>query len=227
MSQKQIKEYLTKRDRILRYLLLNCFSNEEGCTLKEIASAVMLSPTGTRHYLTILENEGLIFHSEMQGKTGRPAMAYFLTSNGLNSFPKAYTDFSVSLLEEIKNKFSEGVIIDLLEEVGRREAGKIKAKLKETIGMTQSRVDLKNSLREIVNIFEENGNFPELLEDEESFILKNYNCLFYDIVMQEPLVCRVTETIMAELTNEMAVKEKCIRDGDGACLFRIKKPSTN
>ncbi|MHA2051950.1 MAG: FaeA/PapI family transcriptional regulator, partial [Candidatus Hodarchaeales archaeon] len=68
MAQKQIEGYLTKRDRILRYLLLNCTSSEEGCTLKEIASAVMLSPTGARHYLNILENEGLVFHSEMQGK---------------------------------------------------------------------------------------------------------------------------------------------------------------
>ncbi|MHA2347088.1 MAG: helix-turn-helix transcriptional regulator [Candidatus Hodarchaeales archaeon] len=223
MSQKQIEGYITKRGRILRYLLLNCSSSERGCTLKEIASAVLLSPTGTRHYMTILENEGLISHSEMQGKAGRPAMTYFLTNNGLNSFPKAYTDFSISLLEEIKNQFGERVTTELLEKIGQKRAQRVQAKLTETIGMNKSQVSLKKSLKEMVKIFEENGKFPELLEEEEFFILKNHNCLFYDIAKQEPLVCRVTETIMAELTNEMAIKEECIRDGDKACVFRIKK----
>jgi predicted ArsR family transcriptional regulator len=223
MSQKQIEGYITKRGRILRYLLLNCSSSERGCTLKEIASAVLLSPTGTRHYMTILENEGLISHSEMQGKAGRPAMTYFLTNNGLNSFPKAYTDFSISLLEEIKNQFGELVTTELLEKIGQKRAQRVQAKLTETVGMNKSQVSLKKSLKEMVKIFEENGKFPELLEEEEFFILKNHNCLFYDIAKQEPLVCRVTETIMAELTNEMAIKEECIRDGDKACVFRIEK----
>ncbi|MHA2167708.1 MAG: helix-turn-helix transcriptional regulator [Candidatus Hodarchaeales archaeon] len=225
MAQKQIEGYLTKRDRILRYLLLNCTSSEEGCTLKEIASAVMLSPTGARHYLNILENEGLVFHSEMQGKAGRPAMAYFLTGNGLNKFPKAYVEFSISLMEEIKERYGEKTINELLDAVGRKSAARIKTKLNKVIGLKKSNKSLKTALKEIVKIFEENGKFPELSEDEVSYTLKNYNCLFYDIVKQEPLVCRVTETIMAELTNEMAVKVKCIKDGDGVCLFKIDKNS--
>ena len=223
MSLKQLKGFFTKRDRILRYLLISCSSSKSGCTLKEIAAAVMLSPTGTRHYLTILENEGVISRSEIQGKAGRPAIAYFLTDNGMDKFPKAYTDFGISLLEEVKNKFGREAMIELLEKIGKKKATRIQAKLKEITGTDGLDIVSKKVLEEVGNIFEENGKFPELLEEEESFIFKNHNCLYYNIAKHEPLVCKVTETMMTELTNDNAVKEKCIREGDEACFFRIKK----
>ncbi|MCK4849108.1 MAG: hypothetical protein KAT16_08795, partial [Candidatus Heimdallarchaeota archaeon] len=58
------------------------------------------------------------------------------------------------------------------------------------------------------------------------FELRNYNCLVFGIVQQNPLVCQVDETIVSELANVEAKKEKCIREGDGVCLYRIykKKP---
>lgn len=223
MAQHETDTFFTKRELILRHLLRNRSSPEEFCTLKTIASAVSLSPTGTRHYLTILENEELVTHSEKQSKSGRPAMIFSLTNRGFNTFPKAYTEFSVTLLDEVKTKFGESAAINLLEQIGRKKATKINLKLKERSIAKKSSGSLKQKLMEIVDVFEEEGKFPELIENRESFILKNYNCLFYDIVMEEPLVCKVTETLMAQLTNNVAVKEKCLRDSDECCLFRIKK----
>ncbi|MHA1975492.1 MAG: helix-turn-helix transcriptional regulator [Candidatus Hodarchaeales archaeon] len=223
MSQKQAEGYLTKRDRILRYLLLNCSSSDEGCTLKEIASAVMLSPTGARHYLTTLENEGLVFLSEKKGTAGRPAMTYFLTSIGLNTFPKAYKEFSINLLEEVKAEFGEKVVIDLLESIGRKKAANMNINLTQEMVRTQLPEIVKKQIDKIINVFQENGKIPELIEDDKYFLIKNYNCLYYDIVMEEPLVCKVTETIMDEITDHMAIRVGCIREGDKSCIFKIKK----
>ena len=223
MSLNQIKGFFTKRDRILRYLLLKCSASGSECTLKEIAEAVKLSPTGARHYLIMLENEGVISRSEIQGRSGRPATTYFLTDTGMESFPKAYTNFGISLLEEVRKKYGREEMINLLENIGKKRALVIKVKMNETIGTDDIFVSTKKVLEELVHIFEENGKFPELVEEKESFIFKNHNCLYYNIAMQEPLVCKVTETMMNELTNGVAVKEKCIRDGGEACFFRIKK----
>lgn len=223
MAQHDPDTFVTKRELILRHLLRNRSSPEEFCTIKAIASAVSLSPTGTRHYLTILEKEGLVIHSEKQRKSGRPARIFSLTNRGVNTFPKAYTEFSIKLLEEVKTQFGESAAINLLEEIGRKKATSINSKLRERSFAKSSSESLKQTLMELVDALEEEGQFPELIENRESFILKNYNCLFYDIVMEEPLVCKVTETLMAQLTNNVAVKEKCLRDGDECCLFRIKK----
>ena len=227
MAQHETGTFFTKRELILHHLLRNRVSPEEFRTIKAIASAVSLSPTGTRHYLTTLENEGLVTYSEKQRKSGRPVRTFSLTNRGVNTFPKAYTEFSLNLLEEVKTQFGESATINLLEKIGRKKATKINLKLKERSFAKESSRSLKQTLMELVDVLEEEGLFPELSENRESFILKNYNCLFYDIVLEEPLACKVTETLMAQLTNNMAVKEKCLGDGDDFCLFRIKKNKEN
>ncbi len=223
MSQKPVEGHLTKRDRILHYLLLNCSSSNEGCTLKEIATAVTLSPTGTRHYLTMLESEGLVSLSEKRGAAGRPAMTYSLTGTGLNTFPKAYTELSIYLLKEIKSEFGEKVIIDLLEKIGRKIATRMNFKLSQEKLHSESPEVVKQELDKIIELFEQNGKIPELSEDEDHFIIKNHNCLYYDVVLEEPLVCKLTETVIKELTDHMAIKMACIREGDESCAFKIKK----
>ncbi|MHA2245845.1 MAG: helix-turn-helix transcriptional regulator [Candidatus Hodarchaeales archaeon] len=223
MSHSERKAFVGKRERILQFLLINRSSTGEGCSLKDIAQALNLSTTGLRHYLNMLENEGLLTHTEKQGKTGRPAMIYSLTETGLNVFPKAYTDFSVSLLNEIKSRLGEKVTIEILESIGKKNATKILRLMNNNLEEGRSFDSLQQKLKSIVEIFNEWGKFPELIEEESSFLLKNYNCLYHDIVKEEPLVCKVTETIISELVNDRSTKEKCIRDGCECCLFRIMK----
>jgi predicted ArsR family transcriptional regulator len=223
MSYSEEKVFTGKRERILQYLLLNRSPTGEGCSSKEIALALSLSTTGLRHYLNMLENEGLLTHTEQQGKTGRPAMIYSLTESGLNAFPKAYTEFSVDLLNEIKSRFGKNATIEILESIGSKNAKKMMRRMIDNLEESMSFDSLQQKLQSIVEVFHEYGKFPELIEDDLSFSLKNYNCLYYDIVKEEPLVCKVTETIIAELINDRVIKEKCIRDGCECCLFRIMK----
>ncbi|MFX0183958.1 MAG: helix-turn-helix transcriptional regulator [Candidatus Hodarchaeota archaeon] len=222
MSYLRKKGFNTKREEILEYLLLNRSSTHECCSLKEIAIALNLSSTGLRHYLNKLENEGLITYTEKQGKPGRPAMIYSLTETGLNTFPKAYTDFSLNLLEEIKSRFGESVTIEILENIGAKNAKKARRQIIANLEEENSIDSLDQKLQRIVEIFHDYGKFPKLIEEKLSFLLKTYNCLYFNIVKEEPLVCKVAETMISELTNCRVVKEKCIRD-DEYCLFRIMK----
>ena len=82
---------------------------------------------------------------------------------------------------------------------------------------------LDKRLKSINKVLHKYGKYPHLVEDETSYSFKNYNCLVYGIVKANPLVCKVDETIMSELAGKKAVKEKCIRDGDAYCLYRIMK----
>jgi len=87
VSQLEENSFQSKRDKILHFLLIYQSPSKESCTLKDIASAMRLSTTGVRHYLNVLENEGLVTRREKQGSTGRPAMVYSLTDEGYNTFP--------------------------------------------------------------------------------------------------------------------------------------------
>jgi len=150
-------------------------------------------------------------------------MIYSLTEIGLNVFPKAYTEFSISLLNEIKSRFGKRVCVEILESIGTKNAKKMTRRMINNLEEGMSFNSLQQKLHSIVEVFHEYGKFPELIEDESSFSLKNYNYLYYDIIKEEPLVCKVTETIITELINDRVIKEKCIRDGCECCLFRIMK----
>jgi predicted ArsR family transcriptional regulator len=215
---------LSTREKILQYLLLNRSNKSDCCTVKDIALALSLSTNAARQYLVILEKEGLVVRTEKKGITGRPAMLYSLHEDALDTFPKQYVDFGVKLIEEVKEQFGEQETLKMLKKVGEKIADEVMPMLRENIEKSGGSLDsVEDRLKSIVKIYHEYGKYPELIEDENSFGLKNYNCLVFGIAKEDPLVCKVDETIVSELAGKRATKERCIRDGDDCCLYRIRK----
>ncbi|MHA2295385.1 MAG: helix-turn-helix transcriptional regulator [Candidatus Hodarchaeales archaeon] len=214
------------RDKILRYLLYYRSNPESDkfCTAKAIAKELNISPNGVRHHLMLLELEQLVLRRERKGKTGRPAAVYSLKDHAMNYFPKSYSEFSMLLLEEIMDQQGEEATRKLLEGVGTRMAEDMRKHIDAGQAKTYASIkDLKQKLDIIKQVFDKFDKFPELVEDEESFLLRNYNCLLFDISKSNPLVCTVHETMIKELIGFQAIKDVCIRDGDGYCQFRINK----
>ncbi len=217
------KSYTTKREKILQHLLLQCTKSGEGCTLKEISSAVGLSMAGARHYMVILEKEGLIDLEEKSGMTGRPALLYCLNERAVNFFPKEYAEFGVDLLEELKEKYGVEEIQNILDNIGKKQAARIAKEMEIDIHNGTSLHSQKMLLEKLIEIFQNRGKYPKLSEDDTSFLVRNYNCLYYNIAKEDNLVCRVHETLMSNLTNNRSYKDKCILDGDKYCQFKIEK----
>ncbi|MHA1941522.1 MAG: helix-turn-helix transcriptional regulator [Candidatus Hodarchaeales archaeon] len=219
----EIDKILSSKDKILQYLLLSGSTVEGARTVKEIAEVLEISINATRQYLIVLEKEGLVTRTQKKSITGRPAILYSLVPSAIEAFPKTYKDFSVKLLAEIQERIGDNATEDLLKEVGKQIADEVMPRVKELIEDGGSFDSLRDRLNSIVKVYEEYGKYPELLEDESSFALKNYNCLIFGVAQQNPLACAVDETIVSELSGVSAFKEKCIRNGDECCLYRIKK----
>lgn len=220
--QEESGHFVSTRDKILQYLLLNRTS-EETSSIKEIADELNISINATRQYLIILEKEGLVAKSQKKGVSGRPAMGYTITEDALSVFPKTYADFSVKLINEIKDRIGVSETTEILKKVGKRIADEIRDELEAEIKPDKDIDPLRNRLEAVTKIYLKYGKYPELVENEDSFALKNLNCLIYDIAKVDPLVCTVDETIVSELVGKKAIKEKCLRQGDECCLYRIKK----
>ena len=211
------------RDKILEYFLVNRSGTKEGHPIREIAQAFNLSRTSTRNYLILLEKMGLIIRTEQKQKTGRPIMLYTLHENAIEVFPKIYNDFALNLLKAFKKKYGNGETDLLLKQVGRKMANQILDVTKGELEHTPPFLKSNQKLKKIFNYFEKNGSFPEMTEEDTFYVLKNYNCLMYRIAKPEPLVCKVGEALISELAESKVVKEKCIREGDPYCSFRIQK----
>ncbi|MFX0125438.1 MAG: helix-turn-helix transcriptional regulator [Candidatus Hodarchaeota archaeon] len=214
--------YVTTREKILQFLLQNR-SSEETSSIKEIADKLDISINATRQYLIVLEKEGLVVKSQKKGASGRPAMGYAITEDALGVFPKNYADFSVKLINEIRERIGVSKTNEILIEVGKRIADEIRDEVEAEIKPGTDIDPLQNRLEAVAKIYLKYGKYPELVEEEDSFALKNLNCLIYEIAKADPLVCTVDETIVSELVGKKAIKEKCLRQGDECCLYRIKK----
>ena len=216
--------FLTSREKILQFLLINCSADDSQCTVKDIANELDISVNATRQYLVVLEKEGYVVRSQKKSKAGRPAITYSLHESALETFPKTYIDFSVKLLDEIRDKLGESELRELLVNVGHRIANELKPEMIKVIDDKGGSVDsLKDRLDGITQLYHKYGKYPFLIEEIDSYALKNFNCLVFGVVKEDPLVCAVDETLISELVGTKACKERCIRDGDECCLYRIKK----
>ncbi len=219
----ELNSNLSTRDKILQFLLFHSSSSSTGSTAKEISDVLGISVNATRQYLIILEKEGLIVRSHEKGTTGRPAILYSLHKSAIEEFPKTYRDFSIRLLDIIQKKYGNDATVEILKQLGQEIAQETLSTLRDGVKEVGSVETLKERLNSIVRVYEQYGKFPELIETGDSFELRNYNCLVFGVVQENPLVCTVDETIVKELTGLHAIKEKCIRNGDGVCLYRFKK----
>lgn len=227
MLQVTQEQLSSTRLEILSYLLVNSNIQEEtrGCSIKEIARTFDLSPNAIRQYLIELEKDKLVTRKKKKGKTGRPAMTYFLHKNALAIFPKSYADFSIRLLNHIIKNYGEEEARRLLIEMGKEKAEEMKMKLISKFEEKYNKRpgSLKDKINAVSDVFQEYGSFPGIVEDKESFIIKNHNCLIYDIVQNHPVACIVDETLVSELVGKKADKVQCLSEGDMHCVYRINK----
>ncbi len=219
----ELEATASSKDKILQYLLLSGSTAEESCTVKEIANHLNISINATRQYLIVLEKEGLVVRTTQKSTTGRPAILYSLHPDAIEEFPKQYRDFSVKLLAEVQERIGTQATIDLLREVGKQIAQEVQPYVLANLEPGGSYESLRDRLHSVVKVYHQYGKYPELLEDDASFALKNYNCLIFGVAKENSLACTVDESIVTELVGAPAVKEKCIREGDECCLYRIKK----
>ncbi|MFX0012981.1 MAG: helix-turn-helix transcriptional regulator [Promethearchaeota archaeon] len=226
MPQVASEHLSSTRLEILSYLLVNSNIQDEsqGCSIKEMAETFDLSPNAIRQYLIELEKDKLVIRKKKKGKTGRPAMTYFLAQAALTKFPKSYADFSIRLLNRILKNFGEEEARHLLTEMGKEKAEEMKRKLNSTLKESGTNSDnLKDRINAVAEVFQDYGSFPEIEETKDSFTITNRNCLIYDIVRNHPLACIVDETLVTELVGKKADKVQCLSEGDMLCVYRINK----
>ncbi|MHA1947311.1 MAG: helix-turn-helix transcriptional regulator [Candidatus Hodarchaeales archaeon] len=222
MSNTTRESTLPTRERILRHLMLHGATLEEKnrCTIKNISKAIGLSSNVIWNHLLTLEKEGFVSRIERHGKTGRPALVYSLTGKGFELFPKSYMELSIQILNEINEMHGEDEIKQIFSNIGKKLAENVQRQMNQTRSKSTS---MKDKLTALVNVLKEHGTFHELLEDDDSFALKNYNCLSLGVVKVNPLVCTIDETLIQEILDQIPIKEKCIGDGDEFCVFRLEK----
>ena len=184
-----------------------------GRTVEELARALGLTDNGIRAHLAVLERDGIVRQrgSVRRGSGGgKPAYVYELTVEAEELFPKAYEPTLRRLLIVLSDQLGPEESEALLRLVGRRLAGEHSMRADGVHARLEAAVKVLNEL----------GGLAELEERDGSVVIRGYSCPLAGVTPDHPEVCRMAETLIAELAG-VPVRERCDRGETPRCCFEI------
>ena len=180
------------------------------CTVDELAGKLELTDNAVRAHLLSLERDGLVRQGGLRRGPRKPHFTYELTPEADGLFPKAYDALLNQLIAVLKSRLTPAEIEEVLREVGRAVAADAPEAL-----------DLDSRLKIAVKVLERIGGAAEIERDEDRIMIAATGCPLAAAVMVHPEVCRLAETLVAEIVK-VPVEEKCDREGRPKCRFEIK-----
>jgi predicted ArsR family transcriptional regulator len=174
-----------------------------GFTVDELARELGLTNNGVRAHLAILERDGIVRQSGVvrrESGGGKPAYVYELTPEAEGLFPKAYEPVLRRLLDVLSNQLEPEESEGLLRSAGRRLAEEHSTWADGAHARLESAVEALNEL----------GGLAELEERDGAPVIRGYSCPLAGVTPEHPEVCRMAETLIAELAG-VPVHEHCDR----------------
>ena len=184
-----------------------------GFTVDELARELGLTNNGVRAHLATLERDGIVRQSGVvrrESGGGKPAYLYELTPEAEDLFPKAYEPALRRLLDILSERLGSEESEVLLKSVGRRLAEEHSTRADGAHARLEAAVEVLNEL----------GGLAELEEHDGGFIIRGYSCPLAGVTLDHPEVCRMAETLIAELAG-VPVHEHCDRGERPRCCFEI------
>jgi len=202
------KFFESTRGRIVTLL------RRSGRTVDELAQELGLTNNGVRAHLATLERDGIVRQrgSVRRGSGGgKPAYVYELTPEAEDMFPKAYEPVLLRLLDVLSERLGAEETEALLRAVGRSLAA----------GKTVPPDDAQARLAAAVSVLNELGGLAELEGRDGAFVIRSRTCPLAAVTPDHPEVCRMAETLLAELAG-VAVHEHCDRGETPRCCFEVE-----
>jgi predicted ArsR family transcriptional regulator len=184
-----------------------------GFTVDELARELGLTNNGVRAHLATLERDGIVRQSGVvrsESGGGKPAYLYELAPEAEDLFPKAYEPVLHRLLDVLEERLKSDESEALLRSVGRLMAEGHTVPTDGARGPLEAAVEVLNGL----------GGLAELEERDGGFVIRGYSCPLASVTPDHPKVCRMAETLIAELAG-VPVHERCDRGERPRCCFEI------
>lgn len=180
-------------------------------TVNDLADALGITDNAVRAHLLALERDHLVMQKGMVKGFRKPHFAYGLAEDARHLFPTAYDSLLNRLLEGFKNDLTPKAFLKTLRDVGKRIGRDVPA---------GSRTSAAKRLERAVSTLKELGGAAAVVREDDKVMIASECCPFADVVAEHPEVCKVAESLVAEITGE-EVTECCDRTGLPKCRFEI------
>ncbi len=183
-----------------------------GQTVHDLARALELTRTAVTSHLARLQAEGFVSRRGLRAGARRPSVLYALTAEADALFPKAYEDFSASLLEEIKRE-GDGNLKVLLRRLGDRWIARDLPQVERLQG--------RDRLEQAKQILTERGFLPVLNRLGKGYVLREHNCPVMRLAVAHPEICDMIHRWLESLFGVPLERVNCMRQGDPFSAYRI------
>ncbi|MHB8134188.1 MAG: helix-turn-helix transcriptional regulator [Anaerolineaceae bacterium] len=201
------------REKILLTLL-----KKPQSTISDLAESVDINTISVRHHLSSLQVDNLIVAEEVRHGVGRPRLVYSLTEEGLEKFPTRYFRLTNRILKRVRKSVSDEQVGELFIEIAKDIASDHQKHLKL--------LSIEEKLTYIQNLLDEEGFYVDWEKQENQYVINEVSCPYYQVVLNNPEVCNLDQTLISEMLSIPAKKIECILTGGKHCSYVITFEST-
>ena len=143
----------TKNNHNPKLAILREIKRSQGLSVSELCQRVGLSYMGIKQHCIGLERDGYLDTWRRPKGMGRPEKAYRLTDGAREFFPSRYPQFSIQILEAVKESFGSLAPEKILLNIYKAETARYEHKLEK--------LDGENRFRGLAQLREEDGYMSE------------------------------------------------------------------
>jgi predicted ArsR family transcriptional regulator len=185
-----------------------------------LADALGLTGAAVRQHLDALHALGLVAADlgEPEGRRGRPAQRWRLTSLARSLFPDRHADLTVELLDLMRDELGEEAVDRVIERRAAKQATAYGTALDRRKG--RARAERLAELRTA-----EGYEAEVVTDDDGSLLLIEHHCPVCEAATACQGLCRgELETFRSALGEGVSVeREQHLLSGDARCVYRIRR----
>lgn len=204
-----------------RRKILTTLKKSDGLTADQLAALLGITAMAVRKHLTALERDGLVESTAVRRPVGRPAHVYRLSSLADDFFPKQYDLVITDLLADLVQIDGEQKVDLLLSRRAERTRDYLAQRLQPATTLAERVAALAAGMDDLGYL----ASFEQV--DEDTFLLKQYNCTISRVAACFPCACRYEAEIYRELLNADVERATHIVAGDHMCCYVIRAPRSN
>ena len=184
--------------------------------MSELASLLDMSGEAVRQHLLHLERDGWIVRiSEKQNGIGRPHIRYQLTSAGEHLFDKNYDHLTIEVIDTMVKHLGMSALKNLLAAMVEERVREWEPKL---LGL-----NINERIKVLKDFYVKDDSYMEIDKKGKDYSLIERNCPFHNVVLERPILCSVTVSVLTRLLGCKVYREQRLQNGDGCCAFRIQQ----
>jgi predicted ArsR family transcriptional regulator len=201
-----------------RRTLIDLLKQEGPQDAAALGRRLGISAMAVRQHLYDLEAEGLVTHEPEARPLGRPAKLWALTPAADRFFPDGHAEFTVGLINSMKQAFGEAGLDKLL-----------KLRAKEQVAAYKTRLDrqpsLPKKLKALAEIRTEEGYMAEVEKANGGYLLVENHCPVCSAAAACTNLCRMElEVFRQALGREHEVKRiDHILAGARRCAYLVTR----